>query len=446
MSSKQIKKFFKSKQAKKILREAGKVLKPASRALKAKVKQDLTAAIQGTTMSGSGRYQRMRGKGLYRPTFAGSGLYRGSGSYEKVNNLIAGGPAPMQVTVGRHSETGNILISKREYLFDVFSPATPANFTPFKFSANPGISSLGPFVAQIASNYDKYRYRQLIFTYNPVVTDSSSTGQMGSLLMAFNPNVSAAAFSTKQQMAEYSDSISGRVCDTLVMGVECDYGASDWLYVRTGSVPTGQDAKTYDFGALHIATSGVSAASFPAATQLGEVWVEYTVELANPKLYDALGYTQAQDVFFGTVGITSSIPLGTSPSKSTANTLGCQISKTSGTVIVPDNFSGWIRIMYFSYASSATFTSISFTGNFTDFNDMVDSAGASSAQFKNNAASVNCYVVRDVYVSFASTANGNTFTLNIGVLTAATSAYLAVCQINPAMGPPAGVSTNFVPV
>jgi len=435
---KRIAKLLKSKEAKVI----GNIAKKAAI-------ESVKAAV-GVPPAGAGAYTfrqlptmaaGIRGKGAYR----GQGAYRGSGAY---NQLFPGlsDSLPMKIASARRDETGNILIHKKEYLFDLFSPATPAAFSCIKFQANPGLPGIGPFVAQIASNYDKYRYRQLIFYYKPVVTDSSSTGQMGVVIMAFQVNAGAPVFSTKQMMAEYDGALSMRVCDEMTLGVECDVskGADSWLFVRPGAVPSGQDVKTYDFGSLQIATSGVSSASFPAGTQLGEVWAEYTVELAGPKLYDSLGLSIPTDYFYGTTGCTAALPLGTAPLKSSANSLGGTVRKTTQTdYTFPDNFTGWVRIVLMVQGTTLGNISIVTAASVTQFLDLQDPAGTATWNFISNGTGKQIAVF-DVFVPLAATSGANLFTLSLASATAISCCQLQVFQWNSLGGNPVSATTNYV--
>ena len=388
------------------------------------------------------------GSGFYR----GFGAYRGSGAYEHQYNQLfpaATNDSAMHIA-GANNETGNIVIRKREYLFDIFSPSVPANFTTNRFQANPGLGGLGPFVSQIATNYEKYRYKQLVFTYKPTVTDSSSTGQMGAVLLAFNSNAGAADFVTKQQMAEYDGSMSVRVCDAATLGVECDprKGADSWNFIRVGNVPSGQDVKKYDFGTFTVATSGLSSASFPAGTLLGELWVEYSIELAGPKLYDGMGYSNLSDAFYGSVGVASAYPIGTSVYKSSVNSLGGRITLTSDTrYTLPDNFQGWIRITCFTSGDTAgtNFTITPAGSKIVAFPTMLD-----TNSFNINSLNVNsvtgtyCMRTSTYQVSFASSAGGNYFILSATV-TGGKVGWFIVEQLNSLIGFMGGVGTTFVP-
>lgn len=397
------------------------------------------------------RAAKIGGSGAYR----GQGAYRGMGAYseDNYNSLFPEAAARQSLQVRSNSdETGIIRVAKKEYLFDVFSPATPSAFTTLKFQANPGLGALCPFLGQIASNYDKYRFRKLVLFYQPVVTDSSSTGQMGVVLLSFNTNPAAPPFATKQQMSEYDGSLSFKICESGVIGVECDSNksAKEWLFVRSGSVPSGQDIKTYDFGSFIIGTSGISAASFPAGTQIGEIWCEYEVELASPKLYDALGYSNLADCFYGPGSsvLTAALPLGSSPQKSTMNSLGGILSISAGVTryYLPDNFTGWVRARFYAGGGTCSNGLITATGNISGFPDITDKTLFNVSTVNINSVAGNEFLrFSDFYVLNASSAGGNYFTLSCTMPVACTISWFHVEMMNSQIGIMSGIGSTFVP-
>jgi hypothetical protein len=84
----------------------------------------------------------------------------------------------------------------------------------------------------------------------------------------------------KQQVMSYHDAVRAAVWQ------ECAFNCSDrdlhkfpQRYVRSGAVPSGQDQKTFDVGQLFVCTQGETDDS-----AIGELYVEYDVELITPQL------------------------------------------------------------------------------------------------------------------------------------------------------------------
>jgi len=210
----------------------------------------------------------------------------GSGAYN-TNSLVNHDPSSMGVASFASSadETGALHICHEEYIQDVLGT------TPFDNNAypiNPGDPALFPWLSQIAQNYDEYEFSGLVFTYKTVSSDttvvSGASSNLGTVIMACNYNAAAAPFTTKQQMMEYDGAARVKISEDLVFGIECDkskIALSNHLFVApNGSVPAGEDVKTYFHGLFQIATNQTAA----AAGQIGELWVSYKVTLRKPKL------------------------------------------------------------------------------------------------------------------------------------------------------------------
>jgi len=149
---------------------------------------------------------------------------------------------------------------------------------------NPG-KEMFRWLSQVADNFEEYRFERLSFEYKPVISSATYSGSMGSIVMAVMYNAGATDMETFAQMVEYSGAVEKRICDPLIMRVNVDKKthAGEEHFIRTGSVPFGEDIKTYDIGKLLIATDHISS-SFPVDTLLGHVYADYSVILKKPKM------------------------------------------------------------------------------------------------------------------------------------------------------------------
>lgn len=252
-----------------------------------------------------------RGRGLY----VGSGLYTGAGEYVPAgNDLIVDGPAGAPsagpsgsskssqhiVPVFSKESDNGVIISRREYVSEIYAPAANVAFQLQSFPINPGLEGTFPWLSQLACNYDEFEMLQLIFTFKSTTTESnnSSNGQVGTVIMATNYNAAAPSFTDKVTMMQYAFANSGRLTESLIHGVECDpekLSGSPGSYIRNNPVVSGQDLKTYDHGKFQIAVA--NCASAYANTSIGELWVSYTIRLRKPKFYSALGLNISKDIF-----------------------------------------------------------------------------------------------------------------------------------------------------
>lgn len=298
-------------------------------AIKPMIMQNLMAAANPTTpMGGSGRYYRKKrrsykGRGMYTGAgmYTGQGAYgtsrknvfRGYGRYTPAANAIVSygasgssksdmGIVPMFNAVNKDT----VVISRREYVSEIYAPPFIGGTVvcePFalqQFSINPGLEKTFRWLSQIAANFDEYELVQCIFTFKSTTTESGNqtNGQVGTVIMATNYNAAAPVFREKNTMMQYAGSVSSRLTETCIHGVECDpklLSGSKGEYIRTNPVITNQDIKTYDHGLFQIAIANCTGNL--ANQSLGELWVSYTVKLRKPKFFTALGLGITKDLF-----------------------------------------------------------------------------------------------------------------------------------------------------
>jgi Viral coat protein (S domain) len=217
---------------------------------------------------------------FFGSNMSGHGMYN-SALHGDSNQLIdkMGSSVAMQIIDSENT----LCISNREFISDVSPPSSSGSFyTALSGAINPGLPSLFPWLSQIALYYEEYEFEQLIFEFKSMVTEGNQNAQ-GNIIMATQYNALNPLFSSKQQMENYDYANSTKVTDNAYHGVECNpqLNAAAALYVRTGNVPSGQDAKTYDLGLFQLAVSNGYQTS---NINLGEVWVSYKIKLRKTKL------------------------------------------------------------------------------------------------------------------------------------------------------------------
>jgi hypothetical protein len=259
--------------------------------------------------------------------FLGGGGYSaaGSGEYGLTNSLVSGSSVAVPTMMGG-DEIGSIVVSHKEYLGNITGSMA---FENSPFNINPGLSTSFPWLSQIACNYEEYSFEQLMFTYTSLLSDSTSSGVIGSIIMTTNYNAAQEPFTNTADMLNNIGTISARPIDgPIIHGVECD-DAKNVLpsyFVRNGAVPPGQDVKTYDQGRFQIATEGM-----PVDSQLqGQLWVSYCVVLRKPKIWVAAGKGILTDAFKGTSNsMNENYPMGTSILRCPANNIGIVVTRTA---------------------------------------------------------------------------------------------------------------------
>lgn len=245
--------------------------------------------------------------GLGRALGTAGAKYTGFGAYVTNDTVGAGSGSGSGIpSFSPQTDTaGNVMISYREYVCDVYGPTE--SFGNNDFPINPGIEGTFPYLSQLAQNYEEFTIHQLMFTFKSSIAPigASGSGQVGEIIMGTNYNPSQQPWTDKQTMLQNALSMTGRASEDQIHGVECDpskLSGSVGKYVRAG--PVDDDLKDYDHGLFQLAVSGI-----PTAYQnqpIGQLWVSYTVELRKPRKFVSAGNGISRDVF----AISSMSPLG----------------------------------------------------------------------------------------------------------------------------------------
>lgn len=253
----------------------------------------------------------------------------GSGDYTVVENSIVKGSAH---GVPTFNATGHsVRIKHREYLGDITGSTA---FSSRPYLIQPGSTVTFPWLSQIAKGFQQYKFHGLVFCFNSTSASAlnSTNTALGTLIMATQYNVNRPAFTSKLEMEGYEFSCATKPCDSLLHPIECDPKqlVMENLYIRSGAVPSGEDARLYDLGQFQLATVGMQAAA-----NIGELWVTYDVELLKPRLPpggDFGGeYTRIQNA-----GYTNTEVLGSVQTTPLGN-LGITIASSGA---------GWDRILF----------------------------------------------------------------------------------------------------
>jgi hypothetical protein len=165
-----------------------------------------------------------------------------------------------------------VRVRHREYVTDITGSVA---FAVAQYNINPGLASLFPWLSGLAALFESYKFNRLSFQYRT----ESSTSQVGKALLAVDWDVLDAAPLSKQAMMQERTKADGPtwvnfdlkcdLADLLKFGVQ--------RYIRSGSQPAGSDLKTYDVGMLNVGSQGCTNAPV-----IGELWIEYDVELITP--------------------------------------------------------------------------------------------------------------------------------------------------------------------
>lgn len=295
-------------------------------------------------MSGAGS---MVGNGLGATVsrWLGQGDYTLT-SNSLVNRVRASGDIP-----NMHKNGQSVIIRHREYIGDILSST---NFvTAQAIPLNPGLVGSFPWLAGIAQQYQEYTWRGLIFEFISTSGDvvASANTALGSVCLATQYRSTAGQYYSKEQMLNEYFSTDGKPSECFCHPIECDPKENPYnvQYVRSGSVPTGEDPKSYDIGVTYVATTGMQAAN----VNVGELWATYEVELRKPIASALLGY----GVLSADIG-SASAPSATNWFNGTPtfyqNSLG--LTLTTATVTFPAGSNGTFLLQWFGRGTGVTVT------------------------------------------------------------------------------------------
>jgi len=372
--------------------------------LKAELKNVAKGALR-SALSGGGRAlgshlgdvvgNREWGAGL--GSLAGERFARlilGKGDYEinaapVTNSLI--NPSP---TRGAPQFGADVIrLRHREYFSDVLSSTT---FAQTQYIVNPGNYSMFPFASQLARNYEKYRLKGAVITFNPEVSNYVGSSLLGKIVMACNENPFLQTYRNILQMENSDDAIAFKPDISALYGVECKRLTQGEYYLRRDdvTVPTASVGE-FDFGTFSV---GVLTPGFTSGQVIGELWITYDIEFCMPRLSSTVfGYAH-----FSGVAATATVPSMNFTQNGLATLSGALAGSTitnNGVVTLPSLPIGTAFTVVVTTATAvgaAIFYNIASTAaQYTDFEDssgVLDNAFARSAPTGANISVTQIFI------------------------------------------------------
>lgn len=204
----------------------------------------------------------------------------GLGAYSVKNNVLVEEMVTGKQVPVMHSSDESVIIRHREYIADISSTTA---FTNRTFSVNPGLASTFPWLASIASNFEQYKWRGLIFEFKSTSANAlnSTNTALGSVSIASEYNVNGAPFINKSQVLNNMWTCTAKPSETFIHPIECapEFCATTSLYVRSAAPAGHQDLRLYDLVNVQVVTDGSQAAA-----NVGELWCSYEIELFKPQI------------------------------------------------------------------------------------------------------------------------------------------------------------------
>lgn len=277
---------------------------------------DSPPASWGATLGGTGDYSWKEGSspswGARAGAWAGDrigswlGGITGLGDYNIKSNSLMSGGVP-KITNGANLR--ELMISHTEYIGDVVSHETPGEFALSNFMLNPGNASCFPWLSQIATCFQQYKFQGLVFFFKTMSSDAlnSTNTALGQVMMGTNYNVTQPNFDDSFEMINTEFSSVCKPSCSLAHGIECAPSDTpvDELYISNGgAVPEGGTPQFYNFANFQIATNGLQGSS----VNIGQLHVSYQVALLKPILPEAAGFGGAMGfAHYQNIGVVASV-------------------------------------------------------------------------------------------------------------------------------------------
>lgn len=223
---------------------------------------------------------------------------RGSGDYTVDSNTLVPGKAfdnaaTVMSQASFKDKENFVNIKNRILVSEIYSGPNPGSFSAVNFPINPGMNSTFPQLATMAQNFEKYRFRGLVFEFVSMQSEYSAVG-LGPVAMAMQYNSSNPPYTNLTQMQSSNYCTTTRIDRDCVYPVECADSLTNELLIRTGTSTA--PINLTDLGLLTVATKLPS--SFPANALVGYVYATYDLDLIMPRMSNAgFGYYHRRGVF-----------------------------------------------------------------------------------------------------------------------------------------------------
>jgi len=206
---------------------------------------------------------------------------------------VGGDEAPL--AIGRRmgvnqpmiNNTGRMcVIRHREFVGEILGNST------FKVQhalvLNPGMMLSFPWLSKMASNWEQYSFKNLIYNYIP----RCSTLTSGSIMLVPDYDSLDQSPASKSSALSYSDSIEDSSWKSLSCRLrkESLQPIGPKKYIRSGNVAG--DLKTYDGGKMLVCVQGQADTSV-----IGDLWVSYDIHLFVPQTESQDGPTRANNYY-----------------------------------------------------------------------------------------------------------------------------------------------------
>lgn len=283
----------------------------------------------------------------------------GSGDYTVgTNSIVTHTLRGTNSIPSMHNNGQSVVVRHKEFVTEV--RGSTSFLVRASFDLNPGRHETFPWLAGVASRFQEYRIKGLVWHYVPSsgAAVSGTNAALGTVMLQTSYRSNDTPPSDKNEVLNEYWSSESVPSEPFCHPIECDPKENPFnvQYVRTDSVPSGDSKLLYDLGQTHLCVSGQQADD----TVLGDLWCTYEIELKKPIIEsNVTSVARACDIlYFGT--ITSSSYFNGIASR--RGTLEC--SANVKTLSFPAQLTG-VFLVTVTLLASTSFTAADMSGTAT---------------------------------------------------------------------------------
>lgn len=205
----------------------------------------------------------------------------GSGDYNvSTNSVVHQTLRGTNSIPSMHNNGQSVVVRHKEFVMEV--RGATAFTVRSSFDINPGRHETFPWLAGVASRFQEYRIKGLVWHYVPSsgAAVSGTNAALGTVMLQTSYRSNDSPPSNKNEVLNEYWSSESVPSEAFCHPIECDPKENPFnvQYVRTDSVPSGDSKLLYDLGQTHLCVSGQQADD----VVLGDLWCTYEIELKKP--------------------------------------------------------------------------------------------------------------------------------------------------------------------
>lgn len=205
----------------------------------------------------------------------------GSGDYHVSKNSIVERTLKGSDSIpSMHAEGQSVVIRHKEFLGEIRGKI--AFTVGYSFPINPGSPDTFPWLSQVASRFQEYKIKGMVFHYVPSsgTAVSSTNAALGTVMMQTSYRANDTPPSSKIEVLNEFWSSESVPSEPFCHPIECDPKENPFniQYIRNTDVIDGDNVLMYDLGQTHVCVSGQQIDD----GVLGDLWVSYEIELKKP--------------------------------------------------------------------------------------------------------------------------------------------------------------------